>query len=202
MTKAGVTKASSKKRSKARIAGSALLSIFLVLILFFCAKYAYHAFLLRRNPIPYESEILSLSEEYGIEVSRIYAIVKTESNFDPEAVSFAGAVGLMQIMPETANWLSAKFEELPSEFNLTDPMTNLRFGCCYLRHLYNAFGDWEAAEAAYNAGPTRVRAWMQDEAIYRDGAFYSIPFPETENYLQKIRENMKIYDELYAEKGW
>jgi hypothetical protein len=126
---------------------------------------------------PYESEIAAAADRHGVDPLLLAAIVKAESGFDPDAVSARGAVGLMQILPSTAN------EEAD---RLLEPARNLDCGGAYLRSLLEAFGgDLKLALAAYNAGPTQVR---------RFGGIP--PFAETEAFVDKV---LATYVDLQAQ---
>ena len=114
-----------------------------------------------------ESDVLSLSIEHGVSASLVKALIAAESCFDPEAISSVGAIGLMQLMPATADWLGAG--------DPADVLDNLDGGIRYLASLQERFGDTELALAAYNAGPGNVR---------RHGGVP--PFAETRAYVRKV----------------
>ncbi|MGB9637879.1 MAG: lytic transglycosylase domain-containing protein [bacterium] len=114
------------------------------------------------------------SRKYGVDKELILAIIKQESNFDPKAVSYVGACGLMQLMPETAK-----------ELGVTDPFDikqNIMGGTKYIRQLLDQFKDIKLAIAAYNAGPGNV---MKYNSIP--------PFSETQNYIAKVLNNYINY---------
>ncbi|MDO4573471.1 MAG: lytic transglycosylase domain-containing protein, partial [Clostridia bacterium] len=128
-----------------------------------------------------------------------------ESSNDPDALSSAGAVGLMQIMPDTGAWIAHKLDMDASytEALLYDPETNIRFACWYLRFLSDRF-DGRRMEiiAAYNAGHGSVEGWLEDPAYSDAGLLTAIPFPETARYYEKVclaYENyVRLYPELYG----
>lgn len=144
-------------------------------------------------PLDYRQIIEQRSKEYSLDPYLVSAVICAESRFLPDAVSPKGAVGLMQIMPDTGEWISGKMGlENYSNDMLRDPDVNIHFGCWYLRYLYERFnGDMDKVLAAYNAGPRNVEKWA------RDGALETIPFPETENYLKIVTRNYYIYKEIY-----
>ncbi len=150
-------------------------------------------------PRDYATYVEAASERYGVPEELIYALVKTESDFDSGAVSHAGAVGLCQLMPETFLWLTDDilYEHLEPGM-LYDPETNIRYGTAYLARLYDRYNDWSLALAAYNAGPGRVDEWLADPA-YADGegGLTKIPFRETRQYIKKIDRTWEMYDTLY-----
>ncbi len=153
-------------------------------------------------PREYATYVEAAAETYAVPENLVYALIKCESNFDSGAVSSAGAVGLCQIMPETFLWLTDDilFEHFEAGM-LYDPETNIRYGVCYLARLYDRYGDWSLAIAAYNAGPTRVDEWLADPA-YADGAggLRKIPYKETRNHVKKVEKAWEKYDKLYAEE--
>jgi soluble lytic murein transglycosylase len=135
------------------------------------------------------------------EPALLLAIVRTESAFDQEAVSGAGARGLMQLMPGTAA-LIARQQQLPySPERLTsDGVYNITLGRAYIEKLLEDFGgSYPLAIAAYNAGPGRVRQWLHDYGDPRGRQIEmvdwieAIPFTETRLYVQRVLESVQIY---------
>ncbi len=143
-------------------------------------------------PIKYQDEIAYASQTFGVAEAVIYAVINTESHFDKDAISSKGAVGLMQVMPSTA-------EEIASacgleEFDLQNPKDNILLGTYYIAKLCERFEDLETALCAYNAGPTNVKNWLTDENYSDDGkTLKDIPFEETKNYIAKFQKNLKYY---------
>ncbi len=149
-------------------------------------------------PLRYEQEIIRAGEEYGLEPELIAAVIYSESRFDEEATSNVGARGLMQIMPETYQWLCDKRGEIYNPDDLYDPFINIDFGAYYLGWLYEHFGDVYTACAAYNAGIGAVEGWLGNDMYSSDGATLSyIPYGETSNYVAKIQGAVEKYNELY-----
>ena len=137
---------------------------------------------------------------YDVPVNLVYAVIRTESGFDPEALSSVGAVGLMQMMPSTFRWLTDDMlgEGLADEM-LYDPETNIRYCVYYLRRLYDRYGDWLTACAAYNAGSGRVDAWLDDPTmvdLMGNLIESRIPFEETRAYVRKIKKAYTAYERL------
>lgn len=159
----------------------------------------------RIYPIPeeYVPYVEKYAEEYGVPVNLIYAVIKTESGFDSSAVSRKGAIGLMQIMPTTFKWLTDDIvREYLGSGMLYDPETNIKYGTYYLSRLYNKFGDWDTALAAYNGGEGNVSEWLSNKKYSDDGVKLNtdkIPdeFSETRNYVKKVNKALKKYNELY-----
>ena len=141
-------------------------------------------------PKNYQNFIEKYSREFGVETSLVYAIVKAESGFDSKAVSRAGAKGLMQILPTTAEWIAGKFEESFSEEILFNPETNIKYGCFYLRYLIDKFSDLDAVICAYNAGERTVKYWLNDEGGLDES---KITYSETKNYLKKVKKYKRYY---------
>lgn len=138
--------------------------------------------------------------DWDIPAHVIYAVIKTESGFDPAAVSDKGAVGLMQLMPDTFDWLTNEmlFEHLADGMRY-DPETGVRYGAYLLSHLYKRYGNWSVALAAYNAGIGTVDEWLANsEYADGEGGLKSIPYNETRNYVKKVEKAIAIYDRLYG----
>lgn len=142
------------------------------------------------------------AHKYGVPETLIFAVIRTESSFDSGAVSRVGAVGLMQLMPETFEWLTDEilFEHLESGM-LYDPETNIRYGTYYLSRLYDRYGRWDLALAAYNGGPGNVDKWLEDDS-YADGegGLRRIPFKETRQFVKKVTNAWDMYERLYGKE--
>lgn len=149
-------------------------------------------------PREYSEYVTLYSEKYSVPESLVYAVIRTESSFNPDAVSHVGAQGLMQLMPDTVDWLSRLLDEDAPTGAITDPETNIKYGTYYLRHLYDRFDNWDTAIAAYNAGHGRVTKWLQDKNYSDDGITLKvIPIEETKNYVNKISDAENQYKEIY-----
>lgn len=152
-------------------------------------------------PREYEDYVHVYSYQYGIPETVIYSVIKTESDFESGAVSSAGAIGLMQLMPDTFVWLTTELGENLNSAMLYDPETNIKYGAYYLSKLYLQFGTWDVVYAAYNAGPTKVEEWLKDEKYSENGkTLDKIPYDETESYVKKVNKANEIYKKLYNEK--
>ena len=150
------------------------------------------------HPQQYAEFVSKYSEEYGVPEYIIYAVIKTESDFDSAAMSEDGAIGLMQLMPDTFSWLTEIQDESYETGMLYDPETNIRYGTYYLSYLYGLYARWPTAYAAYNAGPNNVDEWLTDGRYSKDGmSLYNIPFPETEDFVSSVEKSAKLYEELY-----
>ena len=135
-----------------------------------------------RAVLPFVS---TASAEFEIPVAMILAVIRAESDFHTDARSRAGAMGLMQLMPDTFSWLCAELGEAHTAHEITDPETNIRFGTYYLSYLYEKFGSWRVALAAYNAGEGRVAEWLNDPSLSSGNTLRRIPYPETAAYVEK-----------------
>ena len=152
------------------------------------------------KPEAYAKYVETYSDRFDVPEHIIYAVIEVESNFDADAVSDAGAVGLMQLMPDTFKWLTQnilfEYRDVAMRY---DPETNIRHGTCYLSWLYDRYGRWDLVFAAYNAGQGNVDEWLEDDD-YADGegGLAEIPFSETKNYVKKVTKAMEKYDQLYG----
>ena len=154
-------------------------------------------------PQKYSEYVTKYAEMYNVPEDVIYATIKVESSFEPEAISIAGARGLMQMLPSTFEWLTTD-EHLGENLTpnmLYDPEVNIRYGTYYLKYLYTKFNyNWDTACAAYNGGEGNVSKWLEDDK-YSDGEGNLTDFPksfsETKNYVKKIRHARDIYIKLY-----
>ncbi len=131
---------------------------------------------------------------YDLPEHFVYAVIKAESGFDEDAISPVGAVGLMQIMPSTFVWLTELTGEEIDAKKLSDPEVNIRYGCFYLRYLWDIYEDKTLTLAAYNAGMGNVKKWL-------DEGLTEIPFEETKNYINRVLRFEEKYDALYPKKG-
>lgn len=152
----------------------------------------------KEHPVQYSAEVEMFSENYSVPRELIYAVIKTESSYKSDAVSKKGAVGLMQIKPDTFVWLCEKNGDENNDPDLLyNPQVNIKYGTYYLDMLYSEFGSWETALAAYNAGPSNVRKWLKDSEYSSDGVLTNIPFEETRQYVEKVIKARDTYIELY-----
>jgi len=187
----------SVKYSMQKISGSIMLALYVVIMIvatYFCGVAITH-------PKKYEHTINTVCAEFKISKPLFYALVNTESSFNPNAKSSAGAIGLTQVLPSTAEYICVKNNLDYSTFDLYNPHDNLYIGAMYLRYLLNKFDSTYTALAAYNAGETVVRTWLNDTRYSLDKiSLITTPYTETNNYLEKIRDNEKIYINFYKIK--
>ena len=155
-------------------------------------------------PIKYEEIVEKYASEYNVHEYVIYAVINTESEFDPNAKSSAGAFGLMQMMPSTLNYLASDShldEDIEFEA-LSDPDVSIRYGTYYLRYLFDKFHKWSVVFAAYNAGEGRVSEWLDEPKYSEDGeTLKKIPIRETRNYVKKVNKAIDYYKDTYYRNG-
>ena len=155
----------------------------------------------QRFQLKYVDLIREYSEEYDLEPSFVAGIICVESRFREDAVSRAGARGLMQIMPSTGEEIA---EELGVPFHvedLFDPETSIRFGCYYLRQQMDRFDQNPAVVlAAYNAGPNKAALWLSEYGLDSKGRIAYIPYEETKNYVNRVLQAQENYENLYPDQ--
>jgi soluble lytic murein transglycosylase len=152
-------------------------------------------------PKAYWSDLKRSSAANGLDPYLVASLIRQESEFNPNAVSRANAVGLMQLLPKTGKAVAK--EEKMKRYNasqLYTPAVNMQLGTRYFRGMVDKFGgSFEYALAAYNAGSDRVEEWL-GQGKYRDPQEFveSIPFTETREYVQAILRNASVYKQLYG----
>ncbi len=189
------------KTGKRRKSRTFIAAIFVVLLLI-CGTavyFGYNTYIKAEYPIKYENYVERYSADNNLDKFLVYAVIKTESSFNPEAVSNVGARGLMQIMQDTFDWIKMKTEDDEAEYiEMFDPQTNIKYGCYLLGYLYKEFGSVEVAMAAYHAGRGQVNEWLADSSISSDGrTLDTIPISDTAHYVAKIKKAMDTYIKLY-----
>jgi soluble lytic murein transglycosylase len=163
-----------------------LLSVILFFSIFFALRSAF--------PRPFRKTVKTC----GMNPNLVYSVIKTESGFNSSAVSKAGAIGMMQLLPSTAEFVCETFGIEYQFEKLSDGEYNILLGCKYLLYLAARFPVTETALCAYNAGEGTVSEWLRDPALSKDGVTLErIPYPETREYIKKIKKFMKIYEFLY-----
>lgn len=150
-------------------------------------------------PIEYSEYVEKASDEYDLDEALIYAVIRTESSFNPEAESPVGACGLMQMMPSSFEWLQS-LRGTEGEYttdDLFEPEICIDYGCYLLRYFMDTYNDERCAIAAYNAGFV-VGEWLEDENYSTDGkTLIDTPYPETTNYIKKVESAKEMYIKLY-----
>lgn len=189
------------KYAKPKKRGGAEVIIILLIAALLCAAgyFGYKYYEAASHPLKYTDYVERYAAENGIDKYLVYAVIKTESGFDSNAVSNVGARGLMQIMEETFDWISYKLGDEDAVYaDMFDPRQNIRYGCYLLGYLYDEFGNVDAAIAAYHAGRGNVSQWLADSRYSADGIHLDvIPISDTAHYVDKINKAMDIYIRLY-----
>ncbi len=148
-------------------------------------------YLRTRYPLEYENVVRTHAREHGLDPALLAAVVYAESRYDPNARSAAGAVGLMQLLPETARGIALRTGGTRFVVaDLRDPDINVRYGSWYIDHLRAHYdGDMRLALAAYHAGQGNVDRWQ------REGV--GIAFPETKAYVDEVERVRRVYAQAY-----
>ena len=150
-------------------------------------------------PMEYTDLIRSRAVAEGLEPAYVAAVILAESSYNPQAVSSVNAQGLMQIMPETGEWIAGKFDETYVDGCLFDPETNIRYGCWYLGYLLRRYdGDKTCSTAAYHSGQGTVDGWLKDPQYSTDGRTLNIiGGPRANTYVGRVLEYYEKYKQLY-----
>ncbi len=188
-----------------KILKSKILIAISILLIFIIFIIAYKEKILKIiYPKTYSEIVTTYAEKYGVDSNLIFAVIKAESNFEENAVSSKSAIGLMQIVENTAldvarkNNIEIKQENIKEELLNVD--NNINIGTKYLETLLKKYNNLEVALAAYNAGIGTVDNWINKGIINKDGSdIEKIPYKETNNYVRKILRDYKIYKEIYKE---
>ena len=178
------------------IAALALLAAIILETIFVAADKGLH-------PIKYSDSVEKYSKEYNIPEYIVYAVINAESSFNPSLTEKNGASGLMQIMPDTFRTITS-YEHLGENLPLSEiytPDVNIRYGCYYLSHLRERFGNWNTVFAAYNQGETKVEKWLKDSR-YSDehGNLTYIPSETAREHVEKLNKEIIYYKNLYYSK--
>lgn len=186
-------------RRRRRSRGAWLWWCLIIAALVFVARAA----VLMLYPFPYRNSVQTWAKAYGVDPYLVAAVIRVESRWQPTATSRKGAIGLMQVMPDTANWIASQ-AKLPAvqPQDLYDPDLNIRLGTWYLAKLTDDFdGRVVLALAAYNGGGNNVREWLRTNQW--DGQHYTtqqIPFPETRRYVDRVMTDYRRYQLLYEHR--
>lgn len=192
-----------------RLSGMQIAVIVLGSLLFLCAAgfggYLWYEDVqyqktLQNYPVAYTEYISQYATEYELDPYLVQSIMRCESSNNPQAISKVGAIGLMQIMPDTGEWIGHKIDpELAYSLDmLEDPATNIEYGCWYLNFLSNRFdGDTKEIIAAYNAGHGSVEKWLDDPRFSENSTLTTIPFEDTARYYDNVMLAYENYTTLY-----
>lgn len=197
----------------------ALIALSVILAVSFTAQMLMSAYLTRRYetheaeqkaidnqyPLMYEETIRQISAEYNLSPALTAAVILNESSFRPDAESSVGARGLMQLMPDTADWIARKLRLDNYSINqLDEPDINIRFGCWYLNYLSTMFsGDPLCVVCAYHAGQGEISSWLANPIYSSDGISLnrdSLPEGPTKLYAGRVTRDYGIYKAKYFDK--
>lgn len=152
--------------------------LFLIAIIIIIAGVLYLYF-----PLKYYNVVFMKSSKYGIDPFLVMAVIKAESNFDPNAISKVGAIGLMQLMPQTAEYIAKKIGYI--DYQISNPQINIEMGCWYLANLMSNYkGDVDNVLAAYNGGNYSKDTLMKNLSIKK--------------YVEKVKKYWMAYKFLYS----
>jgi peptidoglycan lytic transglycosylase len=150
-------------------------------------------FLRARYPLEYENIVRTHARNHDLDPALVAAVVYVESRFDPNAESAAGAIGLMQLLPETAKGIALRTGGKRFVVaDLRDPEINVRYGTWYLDHMRKRYGEVNLALAAYHAGQGNVDQWR--------AAGLGIVFPETRAYVEEVERLTRVYADAYPDE--
>lgn len=155
-------------------------------------------------PKPYVEKAIQETSQYKLSPYLVLALMRQESAFNKKVVSSAQAIGLMQLLPTTATRVARSMgTKLPDQNDLKKPEVNIQLGVKYLSGLLDDFeGNIIFALASYNAGPNKVKQWLETRSHLLPLEFMeSIPYKETRNYVKKVLRNYVIYKTLYGDGG-
>lgn len=188
------------KKGKKRGASAAIASVLVMLCAGAGLFFAYRSFHRMNYPQKYSEYVERYSKEYGVDSAFVYAVIKTESDFRPDAVSQDDACGLMQLLPSTLEWLQrlTPEDDRYTRADLFDPEINVRYGVLFLSYLFERFSEPDTVAAAYHAGVNGVQNWLKNPEYSSDGiSLQKIPYGDTAQYVSKIHERYDIYRQLY-----
>lgn len=151
-------------------------------------------------PLGYQELVEPAAAQRGLDPALVYAVIRTESGFSPTARSSVDARGLMQLTPDTFQWVRYRLgEQGPAAADiLYDPEENVRYGCANLSLLIREFSREDTALAAYHAGRGSVNRWLGDSRYSLDGSsLAAIPYPDTDTYVKKVLSTRDLYHRLY-----
>ncbi len=178
-----------------RIAASAAVLVAALVGVFLYVEQSEPSWYVRlRYPLEYDHIVRGHAEQYDLDAALLAAVIYRESEFDADARSSSGAIGLMQLLPDTAEGIAQLTGG--SGFvvdDLYDPEINVRYGSFYLRRLLRKYDDERLALAAYNAGQANVDEWVADGRE-------EIPFPETREFVENVLEARELYARAYADE--
>lgn len=177
-----------------------IIVIIIILAILFGVIKVQNIILKKVYPTTYSEYVYKYAKEYEVDPILIFAIIKAESNFNPNVVSQSNAIGLMQLIESTAEEIARKQEiKFVEGETLFNPEQNIMLGTKYFSNLMKEYkNNHLLALTAYNAGIGNVKRWIEQGIIKEDGSdIENIPYKETNNYVRKIIRDYKLYEKLY-----
>ncbi len=169
-----------------------------LILVFLIGTVAYNAIITALYPKKYSEYVEQYAEEYDVSETLVYAVIRTESGFDPESISSAGARGLTQITEDTFNWLLAKTGEDLTFDDLFDPEISIKYGVYFLSILEDNYEATATVVAAYHAGMGNVNSWLENSDYSDDGVtLKEIPISDTSHYVNKVIKAIERYNDIY-----
>ncbi len=161
-------------------------------------QHGYQQYFSAHYPLRYQTYVSKAAQEFDVEPSLIYAMIHTESGFDPHATSPANAKGLMQLTNDTFEWALQRAGEAGqyTAEDLYDPAINIHYGVYVISLLREQFEYTDTVLAAYNAGQGRVKQWLAVLSA-DEKTLPHIPYPETAEYVRRVNEARAHYQQLY-----
>ncbi|MDY6065387.1 MAG: lytic transglycosylase domain-containing protein [Finegoldia sp.] len=169
-----------------------------IILIVFLLGFGISAYATYTRPAQYVDIVDKYAKENNLDPLLSLSIIKVESNFNPDATSDVGAVGLMQVMPDTAKSINEIKGTNFTKEDLRDPEKNIQIGSEYISYLINHFNNKDLAFAAYNGGIGNVNSWLSNESYSKDGkTLDSIPSSETKYYVVKVNNQYDVYNLFY-----
>lgn len=155
-------------------------------------------------PTDYEEYVIRYSSEYGIDPRYVFAVIYVESRFNENAESDVGARGLMQVMSDAFDWIKFRLgDERDISFDdMYDPELNIQYGTYMLSYLYDRFGSYELASAAYHQGMNAVQTWIDNgtidpDSFSVDNTLDDLPSQVTQDYIYSVMKAFEKYKDNY-----
>lgn len=175
----------------------------LIILCFFAYNFGLKIYYSLVYPNKYSEYVEKYSAKYDVDKYLVYAVIHTESNFNPSAQSHLDAKGLMQITEETFEWAKTrmKAKDGASYDNIFDPEVNIKYGTYILHLLQQEFKSENTVIAAYHAGWGNVKKWLNDPDKSLDGIeVHEVPISQTNDYIKKVTNAKKIYESIYKQE--
>lgn len=194
-------KATAVQKTKKNKVIKVIISVVLIAGIVVVAGFIFYDKMMKKSyPEKYSEYVSKYSDEYDVDEVLLYAIIRTESGFNPKAESSVGALGLTQIMPDTFDWLMRKTGESYEDDALFTPEISIKYCALFISILQDSFSDRNAVIAAYHAGAGTVKKWLADTQYSSDGTTLEhMPSGDTSHYVYKVTKAIEIYNNLYDE---